>query len=293
MRNQMYEISNGILTIRVSTLGGELMSVKKDGAEYLWQGDPKYWKDRALNLFPVVARLYGGKYTYRGREYEMPIHGFVKDSEMELYAITNDTIAFRLRPNERTMEQYPFDFTYRVFYMLEGNTLKIRYRVRNKGFQPMIFSVGGHPGFQVPLEPGLKFEDYRLEFACKKPVKEVILTPTCFVTPERRPFALKDGTVLPLSHSLFDNDAIVLEDMCRTVRLCSDKGTRAVTVSYPDMKYLGIWHRPRTDAPYVCIEPWASLPSQDGKVDDLETKADMTVLDSGEIYRNDWSIQID
>ena len=289
----IYEIGNEHLKVQVSTLGGELMSVKKDGVEYLWQGNPEYWSGRAYNLFPICGRLWEGKYTYRGDEYEMNLHGFVRKSELELYAQTEDTIAFRLRPNEQTMKLYPFDFTYRVFYVLEGNTLKIRYRVRNKGFKPLIFAVGGHPGFNVPLEEGRKFEDYSIEFQCEKPAKSVVMSPACFVTEKREPFALENGKVLNLRHDLFDNDAIVLEDMCRSVKLCSDKGKRSVTVSYPDMRYLGIWHKPKSDAPYVCIEPWTSLPSVDGEVDDLETKADMETLESMEIYRNEWSITLE
>ena len=29
----------------------------------------------------------------------------------------------------------------------------------------MYFGLGGHPGFNVPLEAGLSFEDYCLEFS--------------------------------------------------------------------------------------------------------------------------------
>ena len=289
----IYEIRNESLKVRVSTLGGELMSVQKDGVEYLWQGDPAFWSGRAYNLFPICGRLTEGKYTYRGETYKMDLHGFVRKSELELYAQTENSIAFRLRPNAEISEIYPFDFTYRVFYTLEGNTLKIRYRVRNKGFKPLIFSVGGHPGFNLPLEEGLKFEDYRLEFACEKPAKALVMSPTCFVTDKREPFALEKGRILPLRRDLFDNDAIVLEDMCRKVKLCSDKGKRSVTVDFPDMKYLGIWHAPKKAAPYVCIEPWTSIPSTDGEVDDLERKADMEKLESMEIYRNEWSITLE
>lgn len=289
----IYEIGNEHLKVQISTLGGELMSVKKDGVEYLWQGDPAYWSGRAYNLFPICGRLWEGKYTYRGDTYKMDLHGFVRKKELELYTQTEDTIAFRLRPDEQTMQAYPFDFTYRVFYVLEGNTLKIRYRVRNKGFKPLIFSVGGHPGFNVPLEPGIRFEDYRLEFACEKPAKALVMSPACFVTGRSEPLPLEEGRILRLRHDLFDNDAIVLEEMCRKVRLCSDKGKRSVTVHYPDMRYLGIWHKPKSDAPYVCIEPWTSIPSLDGKVDDLESKADMETLESMEIYRNEWSITLE
>ena len=56
------------------------------------------------------------------------------------------------------------------------------------------------------------------------------------------------------------------------------------------MPYLGVWHIPCTDAPYVCIEPWCSLPSASGTVTVLEEKPDLLTLAPQEIYRNHWSI---
>ena len=55
--NKEYSLDNGVLSVRVSSIGGQLLSVKKDGKEYLWQGDPAFWEDRAPNLFPYIARL--------------------------------------------------------------------------------------------------------------------------------------------------------------------------------------------------------------------------------------------
>ena len=60
----IYTLENDSLKVQVNSHGGELWSIQtKDGAEYLWQGDETYWKDRALNLFPYIARLTEGKYT--------------------------------------------------------------------------------------------------------------------------------------------------------------------------------------------------------------------------------------
>ena len=54
----LYVILNSFLTVSVSDYGAELQSIQgANGTEYLWQGDPTYWKDRAINLFPYVARL--------------------------------------------------------------------------------------------------------------------------------------------------------------------------------------------------------------------------------------------
>ena len=53
-------------------------------------------------------------------------------------------------------------------------------------------------------------------------------------------------------------------------------------MEYAGLKYLGIWHKPQTDAPYVCLEPWASLPTRLGVTDDFSTKPDFTHLAAGE-----------
>lgn len=74
--------------------------------------------------------------------------------------------------------------------------------------------------------------------------------------------------------------------------LCSEKTGKSVTVAYPQMPYLGIWHMPHTDAPYVCIEPWASLPSRQDVVEELSCKSDLIHLAPGAKYENQWSITI-
>ncbi len=74
--------------------------------------------------------------------------------------------------------------------------------------------------------------------------------------------------------------------------LKSDKGTRQVSVSYPNMPYLGIWHAPKTRAPYVCIEPWTSLPSRQDVVEEFKYKSDLIRLAAGEQYVNIWEISI-
>jgi galactose mutarotase-like enzyme len=175
---------------------------------------------------------------------------------------------------------------------LEGRKLSITYYVRNDDEKTMYFGVGGHPGFNVPFEKGVRFEEYYLKFDSVEGVKRVGFSEDCFVTGELEEFSLEDGIRLPLSHDMFDDDAIVLTNMASSVTLKSKTGVKSIRVSYPDMSYLGIWHMPKTDAPYICIEPWSSLPSRKGIVEDIEKQSDLISLNSNCEYENQIAIEI-
>lgn len=293
-----YKIFNDVIEVTVSDKGAELMSVKsrKDGTEYLWQGDPAFWAGRAYNLFPICGRLTEGKYTCEGKTYEMNLHGFVRKSVLEATVLGRDRIDFALRADERTKEMYPFDFEYHICYCLEQNTVKMEISVTNRSDKVMPFALGGHPGFNVPLGgvDGEKFEDYYVEFtpACKP--KSVYMSDTCYITGRTDDFPLEDDRILRLRHSLFDRDAVVLEGASHRITLKSDVNPRKVILEVPDaMKYLGIWHAPGKAAPYVCLEPWTSLPAYDGVVDDLATKRDMFELSPRATYELIWTVTVE
>lgn len=286
-----YTIKNEKLAVTVSDQGAELQSIKgADGTEYLWQADPQVWAGKAPNLFPYIARMTGEKYTVYGKQYHMKIHGFVMYRTLMMEKQTADSITFRLDSDEETRVQYPFEFTYRITYALEENTLVTTISVENRDSKRMFFGVGGHPGFRVPLEDGLAFEDYVLEFSAESQPYRVGFCDTCFLTGQDEYYPLKDGKQIALQHDLFDHDAIVLKHMPKTVKLYSEKGTHSVTVSYPDFAYLGFWHMPRREAPYVCIEPWSSLPSRENVIEDLEHQSDLLRLEAGKTYENVWKI---
>lgn len=295
-RTMNYTISNDQIEVTVSDVGAELMSIKslKDGTEFLWQGDPAFWAGRAYNLFPICGRLAEGKYTFRGETYEMNLHGFVRKSTLDATVLARDKIDFGLRSDERTKAMYPFDFEYHICYSLVGSTVKMEISVINHTDSTMPFALGGHPGFNVPLAGAGTFEDWRLEFCPECEPVHVVFSDACLTTEERKPFPLEDGKILRLRHDLFDHDAVVLAGTSHRVSLKSDLSPHSVTVEVPDaMKYLGIWHAPKKEAPYVCIEPWTSLPAYDGRVDDLETKEDMFELSPLASYELIWTITVE
>lgn len=286
-KKMIYYIENDKIKAGFSDMGAELVSLvnKADGSEYLWQGDAAYWTGHAYNLFPICGRLTEGKYTYKGESYEMNLHGFARKTVIPVTKQEDKKITFTLTANEDTLKIYPFNFKLEITYSICRNALTTAFTVKNNDDKVMYFALGGHPGFNVPLGGDGCFEDYYLEFDEETSPKKLSMSPTCYYAGSMEDFDGIDGKVIPLKHSLFDNDAVFLYDVPKAVTLKNKVSQRSVRVEYPDMQYLGIWHAPKTEAPYVCIEPWYSIPADDGVIDDLETKREMMTLDPKKSYK--------
>ena len=290
----MLKLKNAYISAEISLLGAELRSLKSaDGVEYLWQGDPKYWSGSAPVMFPWVGRLLNGQHRCGGKLYEMGIHGFARKQEFICAAQSETAVTLTLEANEETKAQYPFDFRFSVTYALAENALQVTFRVENTGKETMHFAWGGHPGFNVPLVAGETMADYCLTFGAECRPDRILFSQENVLVDGSCPFPLENGTQLQLRHDLFDNDAIFLAHAAKSVTMRSGKSGRGVTLSYPDMAYLGLWHAPKTDAPYVCIEPWSSLPAREGVIEDFSCRSDLLKAHPGETQQTTWTIQIE
>ena len=286
----LYTLQNEQLTVTLSDLGAEVVSVKgASGCEYIWQADPKYWAGKAPLLFPICGRLTEGRYTYGGKTYEMNLHGFCRKTVFAGEKLSDSAVRFTLSDTEETRAIYPFSFALTVDYTLEGNTIYSSLTVENTGKELLPVTMGLHPGFNVPLDTG-SFEDWYVEFSEPCSPDKLIFSDTCYLTGKKVAFPLENGRRLLLRHDLFDNDAIFLSRAGQTVTLRSDKSERSVVFSFPEFPYLGFWHAPKTDAPYVCIEPWCGLPAYDGEIDDFATKCDLFRLSAGDGKKLSYSI---
>lgn len=285
-------VENEFLSLTVDTKGSQMLHLRSGDTEYLWQGDPKYWSKRAPQLFPFIGRLTDGSYRLGNTRYPMPTHGFAASCEFAVLEQGDGLLVMELTDTPETREKYPFAFALKILYRLIGSRLEITYRVENRSAVTMPFGIGGHPGFRVPLADGEAFEDYTITFTQPCQPDRVGFTPTVYLSGRDERYPLEEDVRLDLTHSLFDEDAIILKNMSREVTLQSRKTGMGVRVSYPQMPYLGIWHKPNTDAPYVCIEPWSSLPARQDVVEDFYCKSDMIQLEPGHTYENVWSITL-
>jgi|GEM_PF-3743632 len=50
---------------------------------------------------------------------------------------------------------------------------------------------------------------------------------------------------------------------------------------------------PKKEVPFVCIEPWCTVPARQDIVEDIETQADFISLEADKVYENNWSICVE
>lgn len=287
-----YRISNEYLSVEASSLGAELQSVRSaSGREYLWQGDPSVWSGRSPNLFPFVGRLTDGVYELEGKRYAMKIHGLAPRAEFALVSSSQDRMELAYASDAASMEEFPREFLFTVSYWLKDRTLNVRYQVENRDSRRMYFGLGAHPGFNIPIAEGKAFEDYAVVFEEACSPKRVVFSDKVLVE-GFEDYPLEDGRKLPLRHSLFDLDAVVLKDVPHRLTISAGEDGPSVEVAFPGMDYIGFWHRPKTEAPYVCVEPWVSLPGEENRPTVFEQKEDLLSLEPGERYCNVWTITV-
>ncbi len=290
----LYELKSGGFTAQVDSFGAQIMSLKgKDGSEYLWTGNPAYWKSRAPVLFPIVGALRGGKTTIDGKWYEMGQHGIARHLEFALCEQTENSLSLVLRSDQGTKKQYPFDFRFTVTYTLHANKIETRFMVENTGEKTLPFAVGGHPGFNVPVGEPASFEDYTIVFEKRETQRCPVIDETQgLIDDGKTGFTLDKEQEIPLRHSLFYHDALVFEGLSSsTVRVVNKQTGRGVEMEFSQFPMLGIWSS-KNDGPYVCLEPWTGCATRLSEGDEFQEKKGMTLLPPGEKKAYSFSVEI-
>lgn len=265
--------------------GAELVSLKNpDGKEYIWGGNPQYWAKHAPVLFPVVGTLRKNAFTYKGKEYRLPRHGFARDMEFSLTHHSNNQAVFSLQFSDETLEKYPFRFWLQINYRLFNNSLLIGYSVINEGNEKMPFSLGAHPAFALPGD----FEDYSLDFEKEDALRAFVLE-NDLLSQHTETIGLKNHS-LPLQYRLFENDALIIKNVASKEVSISRNGKKRVTVGYDDFPHLGLWTKP--GAPFLCIEPWFGYSDSADASGNLFEKESIMVLEAEAVFNTNFTIEV-
>lgn len=289
----LFQISNEKITVQVDSMGAELKSLKEiaSGREYMWKGDPQYWKRTSPVLFPLVGGLQNGVYRLDGREYSMGQHGFARDMEFKLKSQVATEIWFTLESSEETMAKYPFPFSLELGYELADRTVIVKWRVRNPAKECMYFAIGGHPAFLCPIEEGTKQTDYRIRFDTEGQVISSALE-NGLINGRTMEYELTDGSI-PVTEHLFDGDALVIEhDQAHSVELVGPDGRAYLTVTF-DAPLFGVWSPPNKNAPFICIEPWYGRCDRAGYAGEWKDREWMQVLHAGETFAAEYKVKVE
>lgn len=282
----MIQIENEQLTVQIDPLGAQMHSIKRNaaGLEYLWQGDPKSWKRQAPGLFSFVGRLKDDQYEYQGKVYHQTQHGFARDREFQVVEQSSERVVFELRDDEKTRAAFPFAFVLTIAYQLDEDRLLISYRVENpSNDQTLIYALGAHPGFNVPVDEQGSFETTQFSVSPAIDYQQVKLVAPGPFNDLEHPAVLHMQQPITLDHELFDEDALIFatKGMPFTATLTEPQTNHGVHVQVNGAPFVGVWSPYPAQANLVCVEPWWGIADSIHSDGRLEDKQVMSRLASG------------
>ena len=251
-----FNLQNDFLKIKVNLFGAELSSVidTKTNFEYIWQAGDE-WKRHAPILFPIVGKLINNQFKFENKFFELPQHGFARDLNFALINSNNNQLNFELNSDENTKSKFPFNFKLQVNYALSNNILKITYTVLNKSNSNLYFSIGAHPAFNTTYN-GSSLNEYSL--LVDKNKFEVTKLKNGYIDNTYETLEIQNNT-LKLNSSLFDNDAIILENnQINKIELLNNAKTHSVKMICENWPFFGIWTK-SNNSKFICLEPWYGI----------------------------------
>ena len=149
----MLQLENSLIVAEISLHGAELTSLRRkdSGQELIWTAGKEYWARHAPMLFPmlfpIVGKVWNGRYRVGDRTYSLPQHGFARDMDFTVLCHDGESAVLALESNPDTLKSYPYPFRIEATYRLTGSELSVEWRIKNPGPQPMFYQIGAHPGF--------------------------------------------------------------------------------------------------------------------------------------------------
>ena len=290
----LYSLENDKLCVQVRSYGAELRSIKEraDETEYLWDGNPQWWKYSSPVLFPIVGKLQDGKYRVNGTEYELPGHGFGRISEYQLVERRQDYIEFALKWSEDTLASYPWKFQLNVAYALKDNTVEVIWKVQNLDDREMVYSIGAHTAFRCPLVQGEEFSDCYLTFNQQEDNINMPLNSKGQFLKEQGEAHLQ-GEQLALNYGMFAGDALAYKGLkSDVVTICSHKSDKKVSMEAKDFPFWGFWTPAQGGAPFLCLEPWQGHADYEGYNGEFADREGSLKLEPGKTQSFHYTIRI-
>lgn len=291
----METIANSILTVQIAEHGAELQSIRKDGKEYLWQGDARFWGRRSPVLFPTVGRVWDNTYRYAGNTYEIGQHGFARDMDFKVTYKDEQGAVYWLESTPDTLGKFPFPFRLLVGYLLEDNRITVKWRVENLGAMDMYFQIGAHPAFYFPGFDASMEERGFFAFDQTTDLEYIVPVEKGCVSPERHALKLNEKGLMPIDIHTFDCDTYIFDNKQLKKVTLLDKAKKPYISLEFDSPLVALWSptRAHPDCPFVCIEPWYGRCDSVGYTGELKDREWIQKLEPKGVFDVEYKIIVE
>ena len=228
--------------------GATVVSLTREGEEYLYRDEQNLRSSERPRcgipfLFPIFGRLKEGRFSWKGREYPMEIHGFAHTSAWRAEQQRSDRLVLSLEHNAQTWSQYPFAFRMELTFQVREGSLIIHPSLRNQGQEPMPFQYGFHPYFLTPDPESVRVETHANFFMDGQ-------------SEQPHPFGQGQGGIVLAEGAGEAGGAFLGVEGPSVV----DLGDRKVTISQNgDYPTLILWTQ--AGKPFLCVEPICGTPN--------------------------------
>lgn len=261
-----YVLENEKLRAVVREQSAELISLRRkdNDQEYLWNADPRFWGWTSPVLFPAVGSFVDNQYHYQGKTYTMAQHGFARRRNFTLVSRKEDEIWMSLEDDADSYAVYPFHFRLEIGYRLNDATIEVLWKVINKDDTEMYFAIGGHPAIMCPMDASGEKKECYIGLEGDSDAMHYLSVD------------LESGRIgntlakFPMEHQMhkvteetFRYDTVIFEDYQVKTAFLAGADQKPYIKMHTDMPLIAFW-TPKTDAPFICVEPWH------GRADDVD-----------------------
>lgn len=274
-----------MLEIESKTQGAELISIKKDGKEYLHQGKED-WKRHAPVLFPIVGQIKNGETIIENQKYHMGQHGFARDMEFEEIEKSSKEHKYVLKSNKETLEKYPYKFELKITHKVMENSVETEYTVVNKDSKIIYFGLGGHPAFICEYGN----ENYELSFNKVEDKVRFYKLTNGLINDEESENIIEEGNRIKLTKDLFKEDAIIMKNLNSNKVILKENEKELLEFDFSEFPILAIWSK--VGASFLCIEPWQNTADSVSSDGIFEHKENIIKLEPNKEFKCKYCVKI-
>jgi aldose 1-epimerase len=242
-----------------------------------WDTNPVPTRSGHPILFPFPNRLERGRFTFDGKEYQLPlnestgthaIHGFTPRTRWRVVGAGGEKghafVSGQLQlSKDLPGATWPGDFVITVTYELHQSALVVDCLVENVGTGPLPFGLGYHPYFAVPDVPDATADEMTLT----APTGELWEANGGIPTGQRLPVPAEFDfrTAHPIGVTHLDTLYTTGTKLPTVSRLSHPRSAGTLHISAPaDFRELVLFTSPHRKAvaiePYTCASNAANLP---------------------------------